>query len=105
MPTTNSNQNDRLYGVLSYIWILWIIPLVAAPKSKFARFHANQGLVLFLFSVVYGIVGSVVPFVGWFLIIPICALIHLVLAIMGIVNAASGQQKPLPLLGGITLLK
>lgn len=47
--SSTSDQNDKIFGVLAYIGILWLVPLLAAPKSKFAKYHANQGLVyLFL---------------------------------------------------------
>ena len=99
---TDAEQN-KIMAVLAYI--LFLIPLLAARESRFAMFHANQGLVLFLFGVAVNIVGSVVPFIGWLLILPIGNLMWLVLAIMGIINAAGGKMKPLPLIGGFTLLK
>ena len=43
----NMDSNDKVFGILSYIGILWIVGL-AAGKTPFAKFHANQGLVLFL---------------------------------------------------------
>ena len=93
------------------IGILFLIPLLACPNSRFARFHTNQGLVLFLLglaaSVVTGII-TIIPFVGWVLG-PILgfavSIFELVLMIMGIVNAAQGQAKQLPVIGKITLLK
>ena len=89
-------------SVLAYIGILFLIPLLACPNSRFARFHTNQGLVLFLLglaaSVVTGII-TIIPFVGW------VSIFELVLMIMGIVNAAQGQAKQLPVIGKITLLK
>ena len=40
-------------GVLSYFGILVLIPLLAGDKnSPYVRFHSNQGLVLFLVSVI-----------------------------------------------------
>ena len=39
-------QNNKAMGILSYIGLLVLIPIFAAKDSKFARFHANQGLVL-----------------------------------------------------------
>ena len=47
--TTESFDRDDIaknkgMSVLSYIWILFIIPLFAAKDSKFARFHANRDL-------------------------------------------------------------
>lgn len=46
--------DNKVMAVLAYIGILFLIPLLAAPNSRFARFHANQGLVLFLAEVVLG---------------------------------------------------
>ncbi len=42
-------------GILCYLGILVLIPIFAAKDSKFVRFHANQGLILLLASVAYGI--------------------------------------------------
>lgn len=98
-------------SVLAYIGILFLIPLLACPNSKFARFHTNQGLVLFLLGIAVSIVTAiigVIPFVGWVLgpIIGFAgSIFELVLMIMGIINAAQGQAKELPVIGKITLLK
>lgn len=40
--------DNKVMAVLAYIGFLFLIPLLAAPQSKFARFHTNQGLVLFI---------------------------------------------------------
>lgn len=96
-------EENKIYGVLAYIGILFIVPLLAAPKSPFAKFHANQGCVLFIAGVALGLVawipilGWIVGFVGWVFL--------LVLAIMGIVNALNGEMKKLPLLGDIEIIK
>ena len=39
---------NKVLSLFAYIGILFLIPLLAAPNSKFARFHTNQGLVLFV---------------------------------------------------------
>ena len=40
-------------GVLSYLGILVFVPLIAGNKqSPYVRFHTNQGLVLFIASVI-----------------------------------------------------
>lgn len=97
-------------GILAYIRILWVVPLFAAKDSGFARFHANQGLVLWLVSVFMGVLNTIlglIPVVG--VIIGIVAWIvnvaTFVLAIIGIINAAKGEMKPLPVIGGIQILK
>ena len=40
--------SNKVMGVLAYIGILVLIPIFAAKNSPFARFHANQGLILFI---------------------------------------------------------
>ena len=102
-------------GVLAYIGILFLIPLLAAPNSKFSRFHANQGLVLFLANIALGVVFGILMVI--FAFIPIVGLIInsilglalsvicLVFMILGIVNAATGKAKELPLIGKIHIIK
>ena len=54
---------NKVYAILAYIGFLVLVPLIAVPKSKFARFHANQGLVLLIGEVAYNIVRSVLVYV------------------------------------------
>lgn len=96
-------EKNKVMAVLAYI--IFLVPLLAAKESKFAMYHTNQGLVLFLFAVAVNLVGGIVPFVGWFVILPLGNLFIFVLAILGLINAAKGEAKPLPLIGGITILR
>ncbi len=108
------DSNDKVYGILSYFGFLWLIGLLAG-KTEFAKFHANQGLVLFIAEIVLGIVAGVlsailffVPVVGGIiggLVSAVVGIGSLVLMIMGIINAAQGQMKPLPVIGGIRIIK
>ncbi len=103
------NSNDKVYGVLSYIGILVLVPIFAG-QSEFARFHANQGLVLFLAEVVLGAASGIVsalPIVGFVggLAAGIVSVASLVFMIIGIVNAAQGEMKELPVIGTIRILK
>jgi len=95
-------EKNKAMAILAYI--IFLIPLLAAKDSKFAMYHANQGLVLFLLALAVNVVGGIIPFLGWFVILPLGNLLVVVLAILGIVNAAKGEAKPLPLIGGIKLL-
>ena len=104
------NDNKGM-SVLAYIGILFLIPLLACPNSRFARYHTNQGLVLFLLELAIGVVTSIfafIPVIGPIiggLLSAVGGIFTLVLMIMGIINAAQGQAKELPLIGKITLLK
>lgn len=114
MDPTDIAQN-KVMGVLAYIGLLFLVPLLAAPNSQFARFHANQGLILFIsdaivgtvitiFSVIFGFIPIVGPIIVG-IISSVLGLFLLVLMILGIVNAATGKAKELPLIGKIRIIK
>jgi uncharacterized membrane protein len=107
-------EQNKVMGILAYLGILVLVPLFAAPNSKFARFHANQGLVLVLaaiaYSVAVSIISAVIMAIAWRLgflssILGLLGIVFLVLAIIGIINAANGKAKELPIIGKITILK
>ncbi|MCL2695691.1 MAG: zinc-ribbon domain-containing protein [Clostridiales bacterium] len=87
-----SGQDDisrnKGYAVCAYLGLLFLVPLLAAKDSPFARFHTNQGIWLFFGWIICGIV----PIFGW-----LCSVVMLVFTILGIVNAAQGEFKSLPL--------
>lgn len=89
MSEENKNNGSKIYGILSYIGILWLIGLLADKESEFTKFHVNNGIWLSISAVVCGII----PCIGWLAEIAV-----LVFMIMGIVNAAKGEMKPLPLI-------
>ena len=106
--------NNKTMGILAYFGPLCFIPMFGAKESKFARFHANQGLVIFLacvvWSTVYWVLSAVVLAISWRLyfisaIIGLFSLVFLVLAIIGIINAAKGKAKELPVIGKFRLLR
>ena len=102
-------EDNSVMGLLAYIWILWIIPLLAAKNSKFAKYHANQGLILFIVEVLGGaVLGilTIIPYVGdvFWVLLSLFELLCLILAILGIVNAVQGKAKELPLIGKFKLI-
>lgn len=102
-PNKEDVEKNKAMAVIAYI--IFFIPLLAARDSKFAMYHANQGLNLFLLAVVGNIVLGVIPFLGWFLMATIFPIVIFVFVILGIVNASKGEMKPLPLIGKFELIK
>ncbi len=94
-------EKNKVMALLAYI--IFLIPLLAAKDSKFARFHTNQGLVLFLGGIIASVV-AVIPVIGW-IIAPIAGLVITVLAVIGIINALNGRAKELPVIGKFKILK
>jgi len=114
------NQSDaeknKPLAIIGYILpFLFFIPLVTdAKNSKFAKFHANQQLNLLLFWVAGWIIVSIlsVIFAVTLILIPLIFLIWLVYQIagivflvLGIINAAKGEMKKLPMIGGFEIIK
>ena len=85
-------------------YIIFFVPLLAAKESRFARYHANQGLILFLCAVAVNVVGGIIPLLGWFIILPVGNLLVFGLAVYGILNTVKGEAKPLPIVGNYKLL-
>jgi uncharacterized membrane protein len=107
IPDPADVDKNKIFAVLAYLGLLFLVPLLAAPQSKFARYHTNQGVVLFLATVVCCVGGAIlsfIPFVGC-IIWPVVMGGAFVLMIMGIINAAGGHCKPLPLIGQFKLIK
>lgn len=85
----------RTTGIVAYLtWIGFIIALIIGDRKK-AMFHINQALIVNLFALL-----SAVPLVGW-----IWSLFMLVCWIMGLVYACREQEKEVPLIGRLHLLK
>jgi len=106
VATKEDIEKNKLNAVLSYLGILIIVPLLSedAKKSPFAKFHLNQGLVLLIASFVAGIIWNI-PIIGWFLLGPIISIVLFVIWLMGLISAAQGEMKRVPLLGNIELIK
>lgn len=88
-------MDKKTTGWVAYLtWIGLIIAFVAGDKEG-AKFHLNQALVIFLFSLL-----SVIPCIGW-----IWGIFMLVCWVMGLVAAINEEEKEVPLIGGIKILK
>ena len=98
-------MDKKVTGILAYITLIgWLIAFLAGDKEG-AKFHLNQALVLILvFFVASLVVGFIPGFVGSILsaAVSIC---QLVFWVMGLVSAIKEEEKPLPLIGGIKILK
>ena len=110
-PDPADVEKNKIFGILAYLGLLCLVPLLAAKDSPFARYHTNQGLVLFLGALCVWfpcLIISFIPFVNLLMLLvwPVFGISCLVFAILGIINAANGVCKPLPLIGGLfTIVK
>lgn len=119
--TMNYEQQDidatKSLAWLSYLGILFLIPLLVNKDSAYTKFHVNQGLLLFIADVAIGVIAgiggilAVIPFIGWLLALLIslasgaAGIAVFVFMIMGIVNSLQGKAKKLPVIGNFEIIK
>ena len=121
-------DNYRAMAIIGYFGPLALLPYFGQKNSKFAQFHAINGMNLFIWEIVYyflyGIVenfcsifkisGAVtinglysVSSIPWYFRFPlsIIGFILVTLSIIGIVFAACGKAKELPVIGKFKIIR
>jgi uncharacterized membrane protein len=107
-------QNTNVV-VTACTYILFFIPYIFAPNSRYAKFHANQSLIYLICGVVLSIASTIlcsilgfIPVLGSIVCAVLPKLVYVVniaLLITGIVHACNKQAKELPIIGGFSILK
>ena len=98
---------NKLLAAIAYVWVLCIVTIICGKEYPFARYHANQGLVLLIANIaatVAGFILGLIPVIGGIVSWAI-GIVLFVFMILGIINAVKGEMKPLPLIGGIEIIK
>lgn len=100
-PEKADVEKTKVVAAIGYISILCFIPLLLERDSKYAQFHAKQGIVLLVVEVAIFLLSGVlafIPVLGW-LVLMILNISVVVLAIMGIIKALDGELWEMPVLG------
>lgn len=96
-------MDKKVTGIIAYItWIGWLIAFLAGDKEG-AKLHLNQALVIWLGYIVAAVV-SFIPFIGGILAL-VLEVFLVVMFIMGLVSAIKEEDKELPIIGSIKILK
>lgn len=104
----SKNENGKLCAILAYflIGIIWYFVDDKMKKDAFAKFHAKQALFLLIISLVVSVALSLlagIPFLGWVIGLLLGFFLNLVIFILwifGLVYAAKGEKKKIPIIGG-----
>jgi uncharacterized membrane protein len=104
MPGSNAPSSNRnLMIVLSYLWLLALIPLVVEKEDKEVQWHAKHGLVLTVAELIFWVAFQVLIVVlGTFLgclagiFAPIFWLGFVLLHVFAIVKGINGQRLIIP---------
>lgn len=102
--STVVSTDDKTVAILSYITIIGFIVAVVIHSSKktaLGAYHLRQSLGLMLTGLAVMLAGmmlAVIPFLGW--ITGLALWLGLIaLWIMGLIAAAKGETKPVPVIG------
>ena len=87
------NIKHKALSILCYFSFFFIFPFVLCPEDEFAKFHAKQGMSLFIFSIISDVVSSIIPF-GWLL-----TMFRIYCIFKGIDNVRKDKMEPLPYIG------
>ena len=91
-PPNAVSQEEKLWATLSYLGVLSIVVLLV-KKEKFIHDHAKQGFLVFVGECFMFI--PVINFLfGWLI-----GLVALILAVVGIIKAVSGETWKVPFIG------
>src|SRR5690625_3234495 len=99
---TSSGMDENVAGFLCYLvgFVTGIIFLVIEKENRFVRFHAMQSIITFGALFVVNIVLSMIPILGWLLMIPLVPL-TLIIWIILMIKAYNRQMYKLPVVGNI----
>ncbi|NCC87204.1 MAG: zinc-ribbon domain-containing protein [Clostridia bacterium] len=107
--------NNKIFAIFAYLGPLVLITIFGAPSSKYARFHASQGINLLVCEVIYsmayavlvGVFMTISPSLGHIVssILVIVNIGFLLFSIIGIIDVIKGKAKELPLIGKLLILK
>lgn len=89
MTQKTITSEEKIWAAASYLWIISVVALAARKKNEYVRFHANQGVLLFLLSLIF----SIIP-LTW----PLNILVAIAV-VVGIVKALQGEQWQMPIIG------
>ena len=92
---STAGEGNKALAALSYLSVLFALPYIFTPQDEFAKFHAKQGLKLFVFGIIADALGALTGF-GW-----VVTLLRLYMIYKGMSNALNGIRLPLPWIGEI----
>lgn len=95
-------MDKKATGIVAYISLIgWLIAFFAGDREG-AKFHLNQALLLVIGQFAVGILAAI-PIVKY--VAGIVSLFLVVCWFIGLIAACKGEEKEIPLIGGIKILK
>lgn len=98
-----TTRHAKVASALGYLF--FVIPLIMCPDSKFARYHANQSLIMCFLVVIAGVVVSFMPNMVGFLLMVLILLFVLFFSIRGFSFALRGIARRIPFFGKLIIIQ
>lgn len=98
---SQKDKGENYISALSYL--VFFIPILLKPNSKFTRFHANQGLILFIIATLSSMVIWI-PKIGMTISFVIRIALF-ILFVYGVINSIQGKMIRLPIIGKLNIIK
>jgi len=95
--TTENGMDNKTIAIIAHITLIgWIVALVmnSSNKSELVSFYIRQMLGLMILALAGSILSSVIYLVGM-----VISIIALVLWILSLIGAVSGEKKLVPVVG------
>jgi uncharacterized membrane protein len=103
LERAEDTEKKRVIAALGYIPFLCFLPMIMRDKREFLVFHARQGLVITLLSIIMAIIGPILtifmPLIGIAIALGLNTGLAL-LIIIGAWKAYQGEMWELPYVGG-----
>lgn len=114
--TEEQIKEGKSLAWLSYLGILFLIPLLAHKDNPFSKYHARQGMLLFFLEVILGILWAILGAIAGAIavatygggaicllllgiVMGILYLVVAVFAIIGIIQSVTGKFWRMPVFG------
>ena len=101
IPVTPVAVNeDKTVAIVSYLTLIGFIVAVVLhgqKKTRLGAYHLRQSLGIMLTFIAGGVI-AIIPILGWLVWI-VVMIGGFVLWVFGLINAANGNMKPVPILG------
>lgn len=106
-PGPSTQSDGKVAAIISYFGLIGLIiafVLNSSQKAPLATYHIRQSIGLLIVLVLVYIVAFVLAFIPGIRVIagflfPVVGIIGLIFIILGVIAAANGEQKPLPIIG------
>lgn len=97
-------DNGKICAILAYLFpigLIWYLVDDKMRKNKFAGWHVHQSLAAAIVVIIGNVAGTIIPIIGWFVLLPLVAIASLVWFVQGLINSIGGKEKDLLFLGGL----